>query len=165
MVAAPYGSWDSPVTISMLTEAGTPLSGVTTDGDDLYWTEARALEGGRVAIVRRDAHGLVSDVVPTGFNSRSRIHEYGGGSYAVADGVLVSCDFADQRVYRIEGGVATAITPEPKIPAGDRYGDFEFHGDRLICVRERHLEDREPVNTLVTFAIDGSEEPRVIATG
>ncbi|MCP3936057.1 MAG: S9 family peptidase [Actinomycetia bacterium] len=77
----------------------------------------------------------------------------------------MSCDFADQRVYRIEGGVATAITPEPKIPAGDRYGDFEFDGDRLICVRERHLEDREPVNTLVTFAIDGSEEPRVIATG
>ena len=108
----------------MLTEAGTPVGGVTTDAGDLYWTESCALEGGRVAIVRKDAHGVISDAVPEGFNSRSRVDEYGGGSYAVKDRVLVSCDFADQRVYRIEGGVATPITPEPKIPAGDRYGDF-----------------------------------------
>jgi dipeptidyl aminopeptidase/acylaminoacyl peptidase len=164
-VTAPYGSWDSSITISMLTEAGTPVGGVTTDAGDLYWTESRALEGGRVAIVRKDAHGVIADAVPEGFNSRSRVHEYGGGSYAVKDRVLVSCDFADQRVYRIEGGVATPITPEPKIPAGDRYGDFAFHGDRLISVRERHKNGREPVNALVTFPIDGSDKPRVITKG
>ncbi len=164
-VTAPYGSWDSPITISMLTEAGVPVGGVTTDGGDLYWTESRALEGGRVVIVRKDAHGVVAEAVPEGFNSRSRVHEYGGGSYAVQDGVLVSCDFADQRVYRIDEGAATPITPEPRIPAGDRYGDFAFHGDRLICVRERHKGDREPVNTLVTFPLDGSDRPRVIAKG
>ena len=165
-VIAPYGSWDSSITISMLTEAGTPVGGVTTDAGDLYWTKSPALEGGRVAeIVRKDAHGLIADAVPEGFNSRSRVHEYGGGSYAVKDGVLVSCDFADQRVYRIENGAATPITPEPKIPAGDRYGDFEFHCDRLISVRERHKKDREPVNTLVTFPIDGSDKPRVITKG
>ena len=164
-VTAPYGSWESPITISMLTEAGTPVGGVKTDGGDLYWTESRALEGGRIAIVRKDAHGVVADVVPEGFNSRSRVHEYGGGSYAVRDGVLISCDFADQRVYRIEGGVATVITPEPKVPAGDRYGDFEFHGDRVICVRERHRDGKEAANSLVAFPVDGSDKPRVVVKG
>jgi dipeptidyl aminopeptidase/acylaminoacyl peptidase len=164
-VTAPYGSWDSPITISMLTEAGVGLGGVTADGGDLYWLEGRALEGGRQAIVRRDAHGVISDVTPEGFNSRSRVHEYGGGSYAVHDGLLISCSFEDQRVYQIDNGEATPITPEPKIPAGDRYADFAFHGDRVICVRERHKEDREPVNTLVTFPLDGSDKPRTIAKG
>jgi dipeptidyl aminopeptidase/acylaminoacyl peptidase len=103
------------------------------------------------------------DVVPEGFNARSRAHEYGGGSYAVRDGVLISCDFTDQRLYRFDNGRPVAITPEPKIPAGDRYADFAFHGDRVICVRERHHEDREPTNTLVTFPLDGSDRPQVIA--
>lgn len=164
-VTAPYGSWDSPITISMLTEAGVGLGGVTTDGGDLYWLEGRALEGGRQAIVRRNAHGEIADVAPEGFNSRSRVHEYGGGSYAVRDGVLISCSFEDQRVYRIQDGKAIPITPEPKVAAGDRYADFVFHGDRVICVRERHKEDREAINTLVTFPLDGSDKPRVIAKG
>lgn len=164
-VSAPYGSWESPITISMLTEAGVTVGGVGTDGDDLYWIEGRPQEGGRQAIVRRDAAGRVADAVPEGFNSRSRAHEYGGGSYAVRDGVLISCDFADQRVYRFDGGEPVAITPEPKTTAGDRYADFVFHGDRIICVRERHRHGGEPQNTLVTFPLDGSDRPRVIAKG
>jgi dipeptidyl aminopeptidase/acylaminoacyl peptidase len=149
----------------MLTEAGVTVGGVGTDGDDLYWIEGRPQEGGRQAIVRRDAAGRVADAVPEGFNSRSRAHEYGGGSYAVRDGVLISCDFADQRVYRFDGDEPVAITPEPKTPAGDRYADFVFHGDRIICVRERHRDGGEPKNTLVTFPLDGSDQPRVIAKG
>lgn len=164
-VIAPYGSWESPITISMLTEAGVPLGGVSTDGGDLYWIESRAREGGRAAIVRRDSHGVVMDAVPEGFNSRSRVHEYGGGSYAAKDGTLISCSFEDQRVYRIDGSELTPVTPEPKTPAGDRYADFAFHGDRVIAVRERHREQKEPANTLVQFPIDGSDKPRVIAKG
>jgi dipeptidyl aminopeptidase/acylaminoacyl peptidase len=164
-VTAPYGSWESPITISMLTEAGVPVGGVSTDGGDLYWIEARALEGGRQVIVRRDGHGKVADAVPEAFNSRSRAHEYGGGSYAVRDGVIVSSDFADQRVYRIDDDGPIAITPKPKIPAGDRYADFAFHGDQIVCVRERHHKDKEAVNTLVSFPLDGSDKPRVIAKG
>jgi dipeptidyl aminopeptidase/acylaminoacyl peptidase len=149
----------------MLSEAGVPLREVTVDGPDLYWIESRAVEGGRQAIVRRDGRGVVADVVPATFNARTRVHEYGGGAYAVSDGVLIASNFADQRVYRIAGGEAAPITPEPKIAAGDRYADFVFAGDRVICVRERHHANREATNTLVTFPIDGSDRPRVIAKG
>jgi dipeptidyl aminopeptidase/acylaminoacyl peptidase len=164
-VTAPYGSWKSQITIPMLSAAGTPVREVATDGADLYWIESRATEGGRQVIVRRDRHENITDAVPEAFNARTRVHEYGGGSYAVQDGVLIVTRFEDQRVYRIEDGVAIPITPEPPLPAGDRYGDFEFLGDRVICVRERHREDGEPTNSLVTFAVDGSEEPRIIARG
>lgn len=164
-VVAPYGSWKSPITIAMLSEAGIPLREIATDGGDLYWIESRAVEGGRQAIVRRDGHGELSDAVPEGFNARTRVHEYGGGSYAVQDGVVVASSFEDQRVYRIEDGVATPITREPKLPAGDRFADFVFAGDRVICVRERHHADREATNTLVSFPVDGSDKPRVIAKG
>ena len=164
-VTAPYGSWESPITIPMLSEAGTPLREVATDGGDLYWIESRATEGGRQVIVRCDRHGDTADMTPADFNARTRAHEYGGGSYAVRDGVLIACSFDDQRVYRIDEGVATPITPEPKLPAGDRYADLEIVADRVVCVRERHYEDREPVNSLVSFPIDGSDRPRVITKG
>jgi len=164
-VTAPYGSWESPITIPMLSHAGTPLREVVTEGGDLYWIESRATEAGRQVIVRQDRHGNVSDAVPAGFNARTRVHEYGGGSYAVQDGVLIASNFEDQRVYRIDDGVAEPITPEPGIPAGDRYADFVFVGDHVICVRERHRYGEEPSNTLVSFPLDGSEKPRTITSG
>ena len=63
----------------MLTESAVGLSAVEVDGDNLYWSESRPQEGGRTAIVMRDSHGEITDAVPEGFNSRSRVHEYGGG--------------------------------------------------------------------------------------
>ena len=54
---------------------------VRWDGDDLYWSELRPNEGGRIVVCRRDADGSLSDVTPEGFNARSRVHEYGGGHY------------------------------------------------------------------------------------
>ncbi len=163
--STPYGSWDSPIAVSMLTESAIGLGEVVVDGADLYWSESRAQEGGRSVIARRDAYGEIKDMVPEGFNSRSRVHEYGGGSYAVRNGVIVSSDFDDQRVYRIEDGRAVPITPEPASPSGDRYADFVFHGHMVICVRERHHEGSEPTNTLVAFPLDGSASPAVIAGG
>jgi dipeptidyl aminopeptidase/acylaminoacyl peptidase len=162
---APYGSWNSPISLSMLTESAVGLSNVVADGGDLYWSESRSHDGGRTVIVRRDAHGEITDIAPEGFNSRSRVHEYGGGAYAVHDGAVISCSFDDQRVYRLADGNATPITPEPDAPAADRYADFAFHDDVVICVREVHGSDLEVVNALVAFPLDGSGSPQVIAEG
>ena len=47
---------------------------------------------------------------------RTRVHEYGGGAFAVANGTVVLLDFADQRVYRLTpGGDAARRSPR----AGD----------------------------------------------
>ncbi len=162
---APYGAWDSPLTARLLTEAGVELGGVSMIGGDLYWSEGRATEGGRSVLVRRAADGTVSDVNPEGFNARTRIHEYGGGSVGIREDVVLACHFEDQRVYRLENSQPIPITPEPTISGGLRYGDFAFHGDLVICVRESHQSEGEPVNDLVAFPVDGSQEPRSIVSG
>jgi dipeptidyl aminopeptidase/acylaminoacyl peptidase len=149
----------------MLTDAGIGLSEISADGADLYWVESRPAEAGRWVIVRRMPDGVVEDVSPAGFNSRTRAHEYGGGAYGVADGVVISSSFEDQRVYRLDGAEPQPITPEPQLPAGDRYADYAMHNDLVFCVREHHRPDAEAVNEIVAFPIDGSASPRVIAGG
>ena len=64
-------------------------------------------------LVRRPLDGEAADLTPPPFNLRTRVHEYGGGAYAVRDGVVVAVEFADQRLYRLDaGGPARPLTPE-----------------------------------------------------
>ena len=160
-----YGAWRSPITLELLTAASVNLDEIIADGNAVYWTEGRPEEGGRTAIVRRTPDGRVEDVTPAAFDARSRVHEYGGGGFAAADGVVIASRFEDQRVYRLDGQEPVAITPEPDVPAGDRFGDFARHGRVVIAVRERHHEEEDPVNELVSFPLDGSTPPVAIASG
>src|SRR4051812_3703119 len=111
MTTAPYGSWSSPVTVEQLTSASVGLSEVRIDGDDLYWLEARADQGGRCAVWRAPlAGGPAVEATPTTANVRTRVHEYGGGAYAVREGVLVYSEMADGRLYRVDGVDAQPLT-------------------------------------------------------
>ena len=73
---APYGAWTSPLTATRVTAGALRLGEIALDGDDVYWTEGRASEGGRYVIVKRTLDGRIVDVTPAGFNARSRVHEY-----------------------------------------------------------------------------------------
>jgi dipeptidyl aminopeptidase/acylaminoacyl peptidase len=163
-----YGEWASPLGAEQVASAGVRLMGLTAADGALYWAEARPSEGGRQAIVRRLADGTTSEVTPNDFNARSRVHEYGGGEHWVADGVVFAMRFDDQRLYRIDQpGEARAITAEPAVPSGDRYADGVVTPDGrwIYCVRERHVEGEEERNEIVVLAADGSDEPRVVASG
>jgi dipeptidyl aminopeptidase/acylaminoacyl peptidase len=134
----------------------------------VWWSEGRPSEGGRVALVRRAPDGLAADVTPAELNVRTRVHEYGGGSWALAgaDRALF-VDFADQRLYSQRLGEApVAITPAPEQPAALRYADMRLSPDgaTVYCVRERH-GDGEPANEIVSLPLDGSAEPTVLAAG
>jgi len=178
-IAAPYGTWTSRISATTVAEQGLRLGYVAFDGDDIYWLEGRPQEGGRNVLVRRGADGTVADLTPPEHNVRSRVHEYGGGAYVVANGVVYYSNFADQRIYRIVGSSATGSgsaphpphVPIPITPDGKWfYADatVDEHRRRLICVREDHTHERrhEPINTLVSIPLDG--EPlagEVIASG
>src|SRR5579864_1797529 len=163
--ALPYGSWPSPISADVVAAAGIGLEQVMLDGDDVYWIEMRPQDGGRCIVVRRAASGGTSDVTPPPFNARSRVHEYGGGAYAVRGGVVFFSSFEDGRLYRCGAGESpSAITP-----AGDyRYADLviDLRRDRLVCVREDHAaSDREAVNTIVSVSCRGGVAPRVLVSG
>jgi dipeptidyl aminopeptidase/acylaminoacyl peptidase len=136
-IIAPYGAWVSPVSVELMTEAAIGLSGLCVDGQDLYWLEARPSENGRTVLCRRKTDGEIADLTPPPFNVGSRAHEYGGGAYAVAAGVVVVSERADGSVWLIEAG-----SPARRIetPEGCRYADFEFDlpRRRVLAVLEDH---------------------------
>ena len=154
----PYGSWRSPITTDLIVSGPVGLTQPVIDGDDLYWVEMRPVEGGRSVIVKRDASRLINDVIPPLFNARTRVHEYGGGDYAVGKGSVYFSNFSDQRVYvQREGATPVAITPVADV----RYADAIIDGkrDRLICVREDHrVAGREAVNTLVALKLERNDD-------
>jgi len=148
-VTARYGAWPSPIGASDVAVAGIRLSGPTTvhtdSGDEVWWAEARPTEGGRTVIVRRDAAGAVSDVLPAGWNARTRVHEYGGTAWLpLPGGGLAFADWSDQRVYRLDPGstAPTPLTPEPAEAAGLRYADpvLAPGGEEIWWVREAHSD-------------------------
>jgi dipeptidyl aminopeptidase/acylaminoacyl peptidase len=161
---APYGSWKSPITTDLIVAETIGLGQATIDGNDIYWLELRPKEGGRNALVRLGADGRVEDCLPPEFNVRTRVHEYGGGAYAVFDGVIYFVNFSDQRLYRQRpGGVPEVLTPAE----GYRYADFALdrRRNRLICVREDHTQGGEPINTLVAISLEGGDNGTVLAQG
>ncbi len=164
---SPYGSWDSPITAELITQGGLKLSEVRVDGPDLYWLEGRPDQGGRYVVVCRTADGKTVDIVPEGFNARTAVHEYGGGAYAVCDGVVYFSNWDDQRIYRSAEGRTTVVTDEPAIERGDRYADLTVSNDSrwILAVRERHHPDREADNELVIVPVDGTGAVKVLAAG
>jgi dipeptidyl aminopeptidase/acylaminoacyl peptidase len=162
----PYGSWKSPISAADTIAGVVGFAEPVLDGDDLYWLEMRPGEQGRQVLVRRSADGAITDLTPPPTNVRTRVHEYGGGAFAVSNGTVVYSDFADQRLYRADGdGEATAITPLPPRPMSLRYADIEFLSDgQLVCVRESHPEVGEAVSELVVVSMDDGDVT-VVASG
>lgn len=108
------------------------------------------------------------DVTPRGRNVRSRVHEYGGGAFAVWKDIVVFSNLEDQRLYRQVGnGPALSITQAAGIDAGHRFADLRFSpdGSWIVCVQEVHRQARPTVNRLVVIPADGSGPPRPIAEG
>lgn len=164
---APYGSWKSPITADLIVKGSIGLGLVKLDGDDTYWMEMRPSEAGRQVVVRRTRDGQTSDVTPREFNARTRVHEYGGGDYAVHNGTVYFSNFADQQLYRISENAEPELISRDCQDARVRYADtvVDTHRSRLICVREDHRTDnREPVNELVAVPIEGGES-RVLISG
>ena len=163
---APYGTWVSPVSVELMTEAAIGLSGLCVDGQDLYWLEARPSENGRTVLCRRRADGKIEDLTPPPFNVGSRVHEYGGGAYAVAAGVVVVSERADGSVWLIE-----AARPPRRIetPEGCRYADFEFDSPRrrVLAVREDHRArpPADPKAAIVALPLDPDRAETILVEG
>ena len=139
------------------------LSTPRADDGALYWLESRPDEKGRTVLVRSVDGAESEDLTPPPFNVRSSVHEYGGGAYAVADRTVVFSNFADGRLYLIDGANGTPRPITPDVPdRALRYADLEIDVPRrrVLAVREDHrgaLEhggSPECVNTIVRIDLD-----------
>jgi dipeptidyl aminopeptidase/acylaminoacyl peptidase len=157
----PYGSWASPISSDLIVRDVVGLGGIVLDDRDVYSLESRPAEGGRNVVVLLRPDGSAEDITPQPFNARTRVHEYGGGDFAVDKGTVYFSNFADQRIYRrAPGGEPAPLTSE----TGRRYADMvvdKVHR-RLIAVREDPA-GHEVVNEIVGVDFDSGEERALVS--
>ena len=161
---AAFGSWPSPISAASTVEGSRSLHTLYHDGEYLYWAEGRPEEAGRTTIMRWKKGGEPEELLPSPWNARTRVQEYGGRSILVADGTLWFTNFSDQRLYAMKAGEQpVAMTPELDI----RFAACELDRsrDRLICIREDHRPLGEPSNALVAVPLNGESEGEVLFEG
>ena len=100
----------------------------------MFWSELRATEGGRIVVCSWSKNqSEVISWTPKGFNARTSVHEYGGGSIFVHKGHVYFSNFDDQRMYKQESPMST---PQPLTPEGKglRYDIRVFMHVTISCI-------------------------------
>lgn len=173
------GSWPSPITAELVAAGGVRIEAVEVRGDEVWWQETRPLEQGRSVLVSTSA----GDRLPAPWSARSRVHEYGGGSWWFGRKHAYFVEAENQAVYRIPiagpPGDPAGAKPTPErvsAPAPDgvewRFADGreDPDGTLVVCVREAHglVGDGhgEPANELVALPTErGDDQPQVLVAG
>jgi dipeptidyl aminopeptidase/acylaminoacyl peptidase len=135
---APYGTWPSTISAERVAAGATPLSSLMlggADGTDIFWLAGRAAEAGRNALLRHRG-ATTGELTPAPFNVRNRVHEYGGGAYAVDGDTVYFSHFADNRVYRLDAGADDmtgddAAVGDDNIAAADDYDAGDAGGSAM----------------------------------
>ena len=106
---SPYGSWRSPITSDLIVQGSIGIADVILDQG------TRLLAGGpsrkrpaATCSFASNADGSTTDINPSPFNARTRVHEYGGGAVCLADGMAYCSNDKDQRLYRLAAGSRSA---------------------------------------------------------
>ena len=164
---AEYGSWESPLTAEEVASSTVGLSEVDIVGDRSCWLESRPYEGGRMVPVGLNPDGSEADLIPEGFNARSRVHEYGGGSYLVRGERVYFTNFEDQRLYKyVPGSQPVPLTPDDNLRFADFRLDKTREGERIITVCEDHSVDGDqPKNYIARLSSREVSKPEVLAEG
>jgi dipeptidyl aminopeptidase/acylaminoacyl peptidase len=159
------GAWASPLTAGDVATQTVAYSAVTLTGGGrtVWWAQARAAEAGRTRVMRRTGSGPAEEMLPSWLDARTRVHEYGGRCWLPVGDGLVTSHFADQRLYRVDAGAVTALTPDTGL--ADRYGEPVLlpGGTHVLCIRERVAQ--QVTHALVAVPLDGSADIVEMWTG
>ncbi len=162
---AVFGSWKSPITTDLMLRDSVGLGEISIIENNIYWIEMRPQENGRYIVVKQTPDGQQTDVIPSEFNARTRVHEYGGGSYLATEQGLVFTNFSDQSLYLINSNNDCLKLNNRE---ACRYADMvhDKNNDRLICVREDHSDKtNEAVNTIVEVSLSEPGNEKVLVEG
>jgi dipeptidyl aminopeptidase/acylaminoacyl peptidase len=166
----PFGRWPSPITAAHAARASRRFGGLQADGTAIYWSQSHPEDGGRQVLMRAVPGGSAEQVLGHPFSARSRVHEYGGGEFLVAGGVIYFVNDSDQQIYRLEPGrPPTRLTDA----GGTRFADFAHDKTRgrLIAIAETHPAVRSgqgalphssrPRNALVAVTLCGARRGHI----
>jgi dipeptidyl aminopeptidase/acylaminoacyl peptidase len=124
-------------TAAQAVAAGVDFAELAVSPLGLFWNEYRPEDG--ASRIWRWFEDKLTCLTPDGFSVRSRVYEYGGGSFCLTDDTLVFVNESDQQLYRQplvwdefeEEGLPEAITTGKK-----RYGDLVFANGQILAVEE-----------------------------
>jgi ESS family glutamate:Na+ symporter len=130
----------------------------------LFWLEQRPQERGRTTLMMRgEGEAVPRDLTPGCRNLRSRVHEYGGGTYAVAGNTVVFVDDGDRCLWRLDlpgqPRAGSVSSPQQLTVPGDQ-GDPRAFADGFIDPgRQRWLGVMEQGDRdhLVSVPLGGGE--------
>lgn len=166
---ASFGLWRSPISPELIAKGSTYIINMQVDGDTTYWCEMRPDNEGRYTLVRRTANGVLTDMTPPDFNVRTFVHEYGGGAFAAAGGLVYASCAADGAIYEIKPNTAPRrlTHPEPSCESGKseiRFADFQITRHGIVAVAERH-EPSKGVENFLALIDRTTGKYRTIACG
>ncbi|MFW9856735.1 MAG: prolyl oligopeptidase family serine peptidase [Candidatus Thorarchaeota archaeon] len=169
----PYHKWIGKLTSEQIFEEIIAFTAIKVVNGNIYWSELRPTEKGRITIVCRNIEGDTYDVLPGNVNVRSRVHEYGGVCWEVDEKYLYYVNFEDQRLYRKTLG--TDDVPIPLTPSKNEDGSLGKYaapiltpeGNALVFVYEKEFDQKENENfiALLDLSKTAIQEPKIIVRG
>ncbi|KXJ90167.1 peptidase S9 prolyl oligopeptidase active site-containing protein [Microdochium bolleyi] len=172
---APYGLWESEVTKEAVFRGTSAISSprACRRTGRAYFTESRPDGVNYIVELKSGASSSeLKDVLPAGYNARSRVYEYGGGPYAIlgGGGRLIFSNKADDSVSILDAdsGSVIELVKTPKL----RYGDFDAHPDEdgkqpwVLAVEEDHAVSEVPEkvgNHVVAINTQTGEVKRLVS--
>jgi dipeptidyl aminopeptidase/acylaminoacyl peptidase len=111
--------------------AGVDFSELKVSPAGLFWIEFRPQDA--ASRIWRRSNGVTSCLTPEGFSVRTRVYEYGGGSFCLTDDALVFVNEADQQLY-LQAFAST--TPQPLTEGDRRFADLSITRGQVFAVEE-----------------------------
>ena len=162
-IATP-GTWVSSISAEMVASSSPRLAEPYIDEQRIFWLQTRPEEAGRNAIMMYH-NGQSQCILPHPLSAKSKVHEYGGGSYTVNDNMLYFVLAEDQQIYRAKIS-DQSFTPE-KLTTNEnlRFADLCLDKQRniLVAVCEDHsVTKQEPKNYLISISLRETNEMHVL---
>lgn len=155
-----FGTWKSPITAGLASGKTLTFGDIVLEKEAIYWSEMRPEEGGRTTILKWTAKEKIVEMLPASFNARTRVHEYGGASFTVHEGILYFTNYADQRVYRLTPGQAPVALTSPNL----RFAEMQMSPFGLLAIGESH-QYKDEVENFLALIEPHSGELTVLASG
>jgi dipeptidyl aminopeptidase/acylaminoacyl peptidase len=134
--------------------AGIDFAELSVSPAGLFWNEFRPQDA--ASRIWRWQDGATTCLTPNGFSVRSRVYEYGGGSFCLTDDSVAFVNETDQQIYLQP---FDSSTPQALTQGDKRYGDVRFARGQILAV-----EEDQDVHRLVSLGLaDGRRE--ILAEG
>lgn len=144
------------LSLDWVVDSAVRRSQLQCDQTFLYWLESRPAEQGRSVLCRWSSERGTEDLTPAPMNLRARVHEYGGGEFAVGAGKIFCISDHDQQLYWCHAHSLQWQNIACPASRDIRYTNFCWHpsGKFVVAVREWHQAE-QVLNDLVSISLSG----------